>query len=510
MLTEVKTKMDDEAINIIISTKDAYHIAGGAYGDVYRIEMLFNNIKKIVAVKRNYKTGRGNFIGSIQEIDFMSRLNHENIVNILSIRLDKEVFTGMTGMTDMTDTDTSKPDSISIIMPLGIRDGARMMTDRRIKWKSKKKMMLDLLFGLEYMHSLDIIHRDIKINNFIQIKTKNGMVTKWCDFGGALNHTIQEKKDPVGCVTYIYRAPEIAFGLTNYTTKSDIWSFACVIMSILLGNELTFVTLDKKDVSNNILARHIFSRFPKKIKKKTLNYLDPKAKYRKYIKSNKNSNIGEMLDFDSTEFNKSPGSYKQLLDLLSYILVLDPRERYTATQAINHPFFDKIKKTKTKKIISPEYKLTVLNDLRKQKLRYKAAILIHQYISSMKKKYHPTRIMFHSLRIYTELLNSNIKIETRLGIRLCLYLATKLFVNPSDLSSFQKMFGVVSFLNYKLLKNIEYQFIQYLNGVLYKPTLYETADIILTEKESLALYQYEVDRTKTLTLNMAYQNFKTK
>lgn len=502
-----------EPNNVILHGKDAHYIAGGNYGDVYRMEVSIGSSKKIVAVKKNYISGRGDFIGSIREIDFMSRLKHKNIINLISIHSNKEIFPYLTA-TNIPNTN-DKPDTVGITMPLGIRDGSQMMTDKRIKWRSKKKMMLELLLGLEYMHSLNVIHNDIKVNNFIQIKTNNGMVTKWCDFGEAINYTMQEKRDPVGCVTYIYRAPEIAFGLSNYTTKSDIWSFACVIMSILLGKELTLVTIDQKDVSNNVLAKHIITRFPGKITNSDLGYLDPRKKYFKRVpNNNKNINIKTMLNFDSTEFNKSPGSYKQLLDLISHLLVLDPRARYTAKQAIDHPFFDfsRNKITKLRLITSVEPTLTVLKNLKKQKLRYNSSVWFYQFSSCMLKRFYPKRIMFHSLRIYTELLNSKIDINTRLGIRLSLYLATKLFIDPIDIPSFQKMFKniKISISKLALLEKTEFQLVKYLNGSLYQPTLYETSDKILSNSESLKLFQYEVNCVTATSLKESFQNFKNR
>ena len=39
------------------------------------------------------------------------------------------------------------------------------------------------------------------------------------------------------CSRY-YRAPELIFGATNYTTAIDIWSVGCVMAELLLGQPL--------------------------------------------------------------------------------------------------------------------------------------------------------------------------------------------------------------------------------------------------------------------------------
>ncbi|KAH0862311.1 hypothetical protein HID58_079522 [Brassica napus] len=55
---------------------------------------------------------------------------------------------------------------------------------------------------------------------------------KLCDFGSA-----KVKGEPN--ISYIcsryYRAPELIFGVTEYTTAIDIWSAGCVLAELLLG-----------------------------------------------------------------------------------------------------------------------------------------------------------------------------------------------------------------------------------------------------------------------------------
>jgi serine/threonine protein kinase len=41
------------------------------------------------------------------------------------------------------------------------------------------------------------------------------------------------------CSRY-YRAPELIFGATEYTTAIDIWSMGCVMAELLLGQVWTF------------------------------------------------------------------------------------------------------------------------------------------------------------------------------------------------------------------------------------------------------------------------------
>jgi serine/threonine protein kinase len=60
---------------------------------------------------------------------------------------------------------------------------------------------------------------------------------------------VQVKGEPN--ISYIcsryYRAPELIFGATEYTTAIDIWSMGCVMAELLLGqvhSELSYLFLE--------------------------------------------------------------------------------------------------------------------------------------------------------------------------------------------------------------------------------------------------------------------------
>ncbi|KAI4384529.1 hypothetical protein MLD38_002671 [Melastoma candidum] len=57
---------------------------------------------------------------------------------------------------------------------------------------------------------------------------------KLCDFGSAKMLVKGEPNVSYICSRY-YRAPELIFGATEYTTAIDIWSAGCVMAELLLG-----------------------------------------------------------------------------------------------------------------------------------------------------------------------------------------------------------------------------------------------------------------------------------
>lgn len=79
-----------------------------------------------------------------------------------------------------------------------------------------KLYMYQLMRSLAYIHSVGICHRDIKPQNLL-LNPSTG-VLKLCDFGSAKILVAGEPNVSYICSRY-YRAPELIFGATNYTTN---------------------------------------------------------------------------------------------------------------------------------------------------------------------------------------------------------------------------------------------------------------------------------------------------
>jgi serine/threonine protein kinase len=95
----------------------------------------------------------------------------------------------------------------------------------------KSKIPLPLLYvklylyqlsrALSHIHSLGICHRDIKPQNLL-VNPENQQL-KLCDFGSAKALVRGEPNVSYICSRY-YRAPELIFGSTDYSTAIDVWS----------------------------------------------------------------------------------------------------------------------------------------------------------------------------------------------------------------------------------------------------------------------------------------------
>ena len=86
--------------------------------------------------------------------------------------------------------------------------------------------------ALSYIHSLGYCHRDIKPQNLLVNPESHTL--KICDFGSAKRLIRGEVNVSYICSRY-YRAPELIFGATDYTTAIDVWSVGCVVAELLVG-----------------------------------------------------------------------------------------------------------------------------------------------------------------------------------------------------------------------------------------------------------------------------------
>ena len=92
-----------------------------------------------------------------------------------------------------------------------------------------KLYLYQLSRALSHIHALGICHRDIKPQNLLVNPTNQQL--KLCDFGSAKALVKGEPNVSYICSRY-YRAPELIFGSTDYSTAIDIWSqgkFLCVL-----------------------------------------------------------------------------------------------------------------------------------------------------------------------------------------------------------------------------------------------------------------------------------------
>jgi len=86
--------------------------------------------------------------------------------------------------------------------------------------------------AVNYIHSHKIIHRDIKLENFLYESESSGHM-KLIDFGFSKILSAQDHRMKLACGTLAYVAPEVL--TQSYDYQADLWSLGVVVFILLFG-----------------------------------------------------------------------------------------------------------------------------------------------------------------------------------------------------------------------------------------------------------------------------------
>ena len=101
-----------------------------------------------------------------------------------------------------------------------------------------RKILKQMLLAVGHCHKNGVVHRDVKLENFL-IKSKKGddFTVKLTDFGIACLYD-EADKPTLRCGTSVVMAPEI-IDSQPYSPKIDCWALG-IILYELLSNELPY------------------------------------------------------------------------------------------------------------------------------------------------------------------------------------------------------------------------------------------------------------------------------
>jgi serine/threonine protein kinase len=109
-----------------------------------------------------------------------------------------------------------------------------MKKNKHFSEQSVAHIMKQLLSALAYLHSMNIVHRDIKLDNIVALsEDSDGFISiKIIDFGTATKVSAFRTKGKI-CGTRSYMAPEVFQGKVN--VKSDVWSSGVFLYLLFMG-----------------------------------------------------------------------------------------------------------------------------------------------------------------------------------------------------------------------------------------------------------------------------------
>jgi len=132
------------------------------------------------------------------------------------------------------------PGRLSIVMeycPYGsLQNAMKKYPNEFDDFRLKMKCLLDASSVMEFLHSCNYVHRDLKTDNFLVVSLDPTLpVLKLTDFGTTrtLRKTRVELNMTKGVGTRAFMAPEILKGSQTYDFSVDVFSFSVVIYCVL-------------------------------------------------------------------------------------------------------------------------------------------------------------------------------------------------------------------------------------------------------------------------------------
>jgi polo-like kinase 1 len=107
---------------------------------------------------------------------------------------------------------------------------------------------LQIISALQYIHSRNIIHRDLKIGNLF---LSDKMEVKLGDFGLASKLDFEGQKRKTICGTPNYIAPEVLDSKVGHSFEVDVWALGVIMFTLIVGRP-PFETNDVKKTYNLI------------------------------------------------------------------------------------------------------------------------------------------------------------------------------------------------------------------------------------------------------------------
>uniref|UniRef100_A0A8C1W2K5 non-specific serine/threonine protein kinase n=1 Tax=Cyprinus carpio TaxID=7962 RepID=A0A8C1W2K5_CYPCA len=304
---EVKKKTKQyEHVHRDVNPNDIWEIIGelgdGAFGKVYKAQN--KETGALAAAKVIETKSEEELEDYMVEIDILASCNHQYIVKLLdAFFYDNKL-------------------SIMIeFCPGGAVDATMLELDRGLEEPQIRVICKQILEALQYLHSMKIIHRDLKAGNILL--TLDGDI-KLADFGVSAKNTktLQRRDSFIG--TPYWMAPEVVMCETMkdapYDYKADIWS---------LG--ITLIEMAQIEPPHHELNP---MRVLLKIAKSEPPTLEKPAKW-------------------SMEFK----------DFLKKALDRNPETRPTAAQLLDHPFVSSVKTNRPLRELVAEAKAEVMEEI---------------------------------------------------------------------------------------------------------------------------------------------------
>jgi len=322
----------------------------GAYGIVWRAHD--KKTKDVVALKKIFDAFQNSTDAqrTFREVMFLQEMKgHEHIITLLNVMKadnDRDIYLVFEHM----ETD----------LHAAIR--ANILGDVH-----KQYIMWQTLKALKFMHSANLLHRDMKPSNLL---LNSDCLMKVADFGLARSMPDKANRDKGEddrgggsdtltdyIATRWYRAPEILLGSEVYAAAVDMWGAGCILGEILASKPVFAgsSTLQQLELICGLLGvpdpevcESISKYAPTMINNLPLPEHDPKEWERRFT-----------------------GCSRDALDLLKQLLVFDPRQRISAADALKHDYLKQFHNEFVEREAPVQVQVCIPDELRRSTNQYR-------------------------------------------------------------------------------------------------------------------------------------------
>lgn len=287
------------------------NIGLGAYGLVCSAVDNRSNTKLAVKKCNNVFGDVGDGKRVLREVKLLKIMRHENILNLRTFYAGSGKFDGVYIVTDLLDTDLQN-----------VIRSKHPISEEHVKY-----FVYQILRGLKFVHSANVVHRDIKPQNIL---VSLNCDLRICDFG--LARGVVGAMDAVDMTDYVvtrwYRPPELIMLNKHYSTAVDLWSVGCIFAEMINRQTL----FPGKDYITQL--RMIADSIGVPDLQEMEGTIENKEAV-KFVQSLGHS-TGKPLD----EIVRS--NNPEAIDFASKMLAFLPEKRWTAAQLMSHPYLQSL------------------------------------------------------------------------------------------------------------------------------------------------------------------------
>lgn len=292
--------------NLSTDFKVMQKLGEGSFAEVFKAK--HPKTQQIFAIKRLKKRYRSiEEVNKLPEVLYLRALQgHPNIVKLYDVMFD------------------STNGYVAMVFELMDVNLYELVRDNKKPYDEKTSLLLiyQLLKALDFMHSKNLFHRDVKPENCMV--DKNTLELKLCDFGSTRQLSSNGPYTEYVSTRW-YRAPECILTSGSYGPEVDIWAVGCMLYELVTSRPL----FPGKHEIDQISRIHNVVGTPSR---------DVLAKFRQ------NPNTQISFSFPQRfpqDFQKLlPNMSRNSLDLLQHLLIYNPSDRITAHEALDHPAFE--------------------------------------------------------------------------------------------------------------------------------------------------------------------------